>query len=83
MDYQDTANRIGETLRAAEQAAEDEGANSTAAHLTILHEQLGHAFLAANELGAGLDWNQVAGNAPSDGDATRSGGTGKNAPTAP
>ena len=66
-DNQEIANGIGATIRAAEQAAENEGATETATHLTSLHEQLGQAFNAANVVlqAAGqplLDWNAAAGN---------------------
>lgn len=79
LDYQAIANGIGATLRAAEAEAQNEGATSTAVHLSSLHEQLGQAFTAANELGAGLEWDPIAGN-PSGDDANRSGGTGKDKP---
>jgi hypothetical protein len=61
-DYQEIANACGTSLRAAEVAVQGNNMGQAIVELGTLHVALTEAFKAANELGAGLDWDQAAGN---------------------
>lgn len=85
-DYQTLANEIGESLRTAERSAQSGNLGQTIADLGTLHGKLGQAFVAFNEVAqeAGvdaLDWDPIAGNVAA-GDAQRTGGGNKAAPSA-
>jgi len=74
-DNQQIANDLGAAIREAEGALARRDYGASKAALGQVHSLLGQAFVAANELGAGIEWGPVAG-------PTQSGGTPKGEPQA-